>query len=184
MVKDLQMIYQMNSEIFNRVTNGADEAEAKLEAEVEVCGQPEVKTTILEVILHSADVSNPCREWEVTKGWAEAVLEEYFAQGDQEKMLGIPVQFLNDRDKLNKANSQIGFIEFMIAPFYSVQIFVWPGLHEFGDNLVVNNANWADIFFEEVNPSAEEKANIEARVDRVKDLIEEAKLRGGSNQNG
>ena len=26
--------------------------------------------------------------------------EEFFAQGDQEKAMGIPVQFLNDRDKV------------------------------------------------------------------------------------
>ena len=38
------------------------------------------------------------------------MLEEFFIQGDKEKELCIPVQMLDDRDKVNRAFSQIGFI--------------------------------------------------------------------------
>merc|ERR1719238_878024 len=100
-------------------------------------------------LLHSADVSNPCRAWEVTFSWAQVCLEEFFAQGDQEKMLGVPVQFLNDRDKLNRPNSQIGFIEFMIAPFFAAQVRLFHGLHQYGDNLGVNIDKWENLWVEE-----------------------------------
>ncbi|CAK9039592.1 unnamed protein product [Durusdinium trenchii] len=33
-----------------------------------------------------------------------------------EKERGIPVQMLNDREKVNRPNSQVGFIEFVICP--------------------------------------------------------------------
>lgn len=183
MVKDLQMIYQMNSEVF---TNRPDQngGGANIPAEMEVFSQNDVKVLIMNTVLHSADVSNPCRSWEVTQAWAVAILDEYFAQGDQEKMLGIPVQFLNDREKLNKPNSQIGFIEFMIAPFYAAQIRLWPSLYEFGDNLVNNNVCWEEMWVKEVCPSDEERQKVRARVEKVKDVMEDAKLRGAPKPGG
>ena len=38
------------------------------------------------------------------------MLEEFFIQGDKKKELCITVHMLNDRDKVNRAFSQIGFI--------------------------------------------------------------------------
>merc|ERR1719491_2250661 len=136
MVKDLPMAYQMNTEVFTTdKLNAPEMANGLTLAEIEVFSQADVKKLIMGCILHSADVSNPCRSWETAHAWAMVCLEEFFAQGDQEKALGIPVQFLNDRDKLNRPNSQIGFIEFMISPFFVAQLQLWPSLCELGDNL-------------------------------------------------
>merc|ERR1711862_324097 len=129
-------------------------------AEVEVFNMVDTKILIMNTILHSADVSNPCRTWEVTQAWATMCLEEFFAQGDQEKNLGIPVQFLNDREKLNRPNSQIGFIEFMIAPFFTSQIRLWPTLREFGDNLAHNISSWENLWVQQLDPSEEEKQKV------------------------
>merc|ERR1712039_953936 len=135
MVKELQMLYQMNTEVFaSRSEQQQSPGIGSNVAEIEIFSNADTKMLVMECFLHSADVSNPCRQWEVTHAWALLCLEEFFAQGDQEKMLGIPVQFLNDRDKLNRPNSQIGFIEFMIAPLISAVIKIWPALYELGDN--------------------------------------------------
>lgn len=171
MVKDLQMMYQMNAEIFIPNPEGNDVVSA---AELEVFSQNETKIKVMDCILHSADVSNPCRGWDVSHAWAMACLEEFFAQGDQEKMLGIPVQFLNDRDKLNKPNSQIGFIEFMIAPFYAAQIRLWPPMHELGTNLSTNLQTWQELWEKECNPSEEERAKVKGRVDKVRNNMADA----------
>mmetsp|Transcript_97445 Transcript_97445/g.297755 ORF Transcript_97445/g.297755 Transcript_97445/m.297755 type:complete len:901 (-) Transcript_97445:299-3001(-) len=179
MVKDLQMTYQMNQEIFNSKVEGNQSAASNM-AEIEVFTQAETKMLVLECILHSADVSNPCRAWETTRAWAMVCLEEFFAQGDQEKMLGIPVQFLNDREKLNKPNSQIGFIEFMIAPFFVAQIRLWPILRELGDNLGNNLANWAELWEKEVHPHEEERRKVQDRVAKVKEGLQDAMTRGGN----
>jgi len=169
MVKELQMVYQMNTEVFS------NKAEGPLSlAEVEIFSQPDTKTLAMECILHSADVSNPCKVWEVTHAWALVCLEEFFAQGDQEKMLGIPMQFLNDREKLNKPNSQIGFIEFMIAPFFTAQIRIWPPMHQLGENLASNLGIWAEMWERESSPGEEERKKVKARVDRVKDTLHDA----------
>jgi len=89
----------------------------------------------------------------------------------------VPVQFLNDRDKLNRPNSQIGFIEFMIAPFFVAQIRLWPALHEYGDMMANNISRWADLWEQEVNPAEEERNKVRARVERVKKSVEDAKDR-------
>jgi len=175
MVKDLQMVYQMNMEIF--AVSAAQDGQLSL-GEAEIFSATETKMLTMDCLLHSSDVSNPCKVWEVASGWAHRVLEEFFAQGDEEKRLGIPVQFLNDRDKLNRPNSQIGFIEFMIAPFYAAQIRLWPDLKSLGDNLGINIGNWENLWISEMCPSQEEKTKVHARCTRVQESLEEAKSRG------
>lgn len=168
MVKELQMVYQMNAEIF------AASGDQVSPAAFEVFNQTDTKTLVLNNILHSADVSNPCRTWDCCQPWANMVLEEFFAQGDQEKMLGVPVQFLNDRDKLNRPNSQIGFLEFMIVPFFAAQIRLWTKLADLGSNLSNNIQHWQDMWVEETKPAEEEKKKVQARINRVVEVLEEA----------
>jgi len=185
LVKELQMTYQVNSEVF--APQGRSRRSVRISMrtsrkscvgiETDVFAQPDVKILTLETILHSADVSNQCRTWEVSHQWAFLVLEEFFAQGDQEKQLGIPVQFLNDRENLNRPNSQIGFIEFVIAPFFAAQIRLWPGLRELGDNLSNNIRNWEDLWVNESCPPEEEKEKVSSRVLKVSDSLEAASLR-------
>merc|ERR1719487_1251856 len=141
MVKELTMLWEVNTEVFNKRKDPAQGIMVQL-AEADIFNEGETKLLTMECILHSADVSNPCRTWECSQAWAWCVLEEFFAQGDQEKMLGVPVQFLNDRDKLNRPNSQIGFLEFMIAPFFAVQIRLFNGMHGYTDNLSDNIGRW------------------------------------------
>jgi len=168
MVKDLQMLFQVNAEIFTQPGN-------TIGAQTEVLSQQEHKMLVMDNLLHSADVSNPCRSWAVSEAWAHCVLDEFFAQGDQEKMLGVPVQFLNDRDKLNRPNSQIGFLEFMIAPYYAAQIRLFHNLHEYGDNLAHNLGNWEELWATEVKPDPEARSKVTARVQKVQSNMEEAK---------
>jgi len=177
MVKELQMTWEMNTELFNKRGDPTSALMVQL-GEADLFNQTETKLMTMECILHSADVSNPCRTWETSQAWAWMVLEEFFAQGDQEKMLGVPVQFLNDRDKLNRPNSQIGFLEFMIAPFFTAQIRLWPGLHEFGDNLSGNIANWELMWAKEVSPDEESRAKVVARVGKVQANLADAKSCG------
>merc|ERR1719401_2273501 len=156
------MFFQLNAEAFLMAKDTRESSMLAMATEAEVWNGAEAKTLAINCMLHSADVSNPCRQWLVSHAWAMVVLEEFFAQGDQEKLLGVPVQFLNDRDKLNRPNSQIGFIEFVIAPFFAAQISLWPKLNEIGRNLSHNCSCWQDLWLEEVNPSEEERTKVAA----------------------
>lgn len=171
MVKDLTMLFQMNLEVFTGGLTGSAGAPGP---EVDIFAQPDTKLLIMENILHSADVSNPCRSWEVSYAWAMCVLEEFFSQGDQEKMLGVPVQMLNDREKVNRPNSQIGFLEFLIAPFFAAQIRLFHNLHEYGDHLAHNIVKWEDMWAEEGKPNDEARAKVRNRVEKIITNLEEA----------
>ena len=69
-------------------------------------------------LLHAADLSNPCRPFGLARRWAERVLEEFFAQGDRERAEGLPVSPLCARDGTLMAASQIGFIGFVVLPYF------------------------------------------------------------------
>lgn len=68
--------------------------------------------------LHVADISAPTFPTLVADRWASMLKEEFFAQGDTEKSLGLPVSPLCDRDTVKFANSQVGFLQFVIEPTF------------------------------------------------------------------
>ena len=61
-----------------------------------------------QVAIKCADISNPCRHWEVCLQWATNITDEFFRQGDRESVLGLPVMSFMDRSKTTKAKVQIG----------------------------------------------------------------------------
>jgi len=73
---------------------------------------------ILQYMLHVADISNPTKSDPLFKLWMERCLEEFFAQGDLEAKMGLPISPNCDRNTTEKADSQIGFIKFIILPAY------------------------------------------------------------------
>merc|ERR550525_1100467 len=96
-------------------------------------------------------------------------LDEFFAQGDAEKAAGVHVQMLNDRTKVNRPNSQVGFIEFVILPMAEKMVDLFPELKYCTENLIENVGRWADEWAEESSPPADEVAKVRARVQKVVD---------------
>lgn len=78
------------------------------------------KSKALSLILHCADISHPAKEWSLHKRWTDLLLEEFFRQGDREQELGLPFSPLCDRKNTLVAESQIGFIEFIVDPSFTV----------------------------------------------------------------
>lgn len=118
-------------------------------------------------LLHCADVGNPMKPWELCVKWSMLCLDEFFAQGDREKLAGVPVQMLNDREKVNRPNSQISFIEFMIVPMVEAIVEIMPQLSDLADRLGVNIRSWADKWIAEESPQADAKSKVEGRVSKV-----------------
>jgi hypothetical protein len=71
------------------------------------------------------------------------VMEEFFMQGDMELAAGIPISPLNDRSKVNIPLSQIGFMEFVVAPLYLEQFKLFPVFQDNCQFLVGNMIQWA-----------------------------------------
>ncbi|XP_056010993.1 dual specificity calcium/calmodulin-dependent 3',5'-cyclic nucleotide phosphodiesterase 1A-like isoform X34 [Ostrea edulis] len=85
-------------------------------------GMPENidKQKALSLVLHCADISHPAKDWNLHRRWTSQLLEEFFKQGDREQELGLAISPLCDREKTLVAESQIGFIDFIVDPSFAV----------------------------------------------------------------
>ena len=80
----------------------------------------EEKTFVLEMVIHSADIANPCRSEKIYRQWTERVMQEFYEQGDLEKANGLPVSKFFDRTAPNVPKCQLGFIDFVVRPLMEV----------------------------------------------------------------
>ncbi|XP_030556530.1 calcium/calmodulin-dependent 3',5'-cyclic nucleotide phosphodiesterase 1 isoform X5 [Drosophila novamexicana] len=78
------------------------------------------KSKALSLVLHCCDISHPAKHWDVHHRWTMLLLEEFFRQGDLEKELGLPFSPLCDRKNTLVAESQIGFIDFIVEPSMTI----------------------------------------------------------------
>lgn len=78
------------------------------------------KSKAMSLVLHCCDISHPAKTWKLHHRWTKLLLEEFFRQGDLERELGLPFSPLCDRNNTLVAESQIGFIEFIVEPSMTV----------------------------------------------------------------
>ena len=154
MVKDLQLFYQLNKETLDA---GGDNRKALFTTQ-------DNKMLLAKAILHTADISNQSKPWHICNKWSMLVMQEFFAQGDQEKAAGITVQLMNDRNKVNIPLSQVGFIEFVVAPLYNVQVSLFAQLRPCADAVATNMIKWGKMWVTEVHPSEEDKSKTLLRI--------------------
>merc|ERR1719230_835353 len=136
---------------------------------VELLEVPANNALMQNALLHGADVNNPMKPWELCSRIAGMILDEFFDQGDQEKALGVPVQMLNDRDKVNRPFSQIGFIEFLVAPLLFAFVKVAPAMEHCGVQMLDNIRQW-QATWESENAELKEQ-EIKAVTDRIDSAI-------------
>jgi hypothetical protein len=154
MIKEVQMIYEVNSEILDASREFFDEDpdEFPTKEAQEYFRQPESRKLLVKLFLHIADISNSMKPFRICRIWAWQVLEEFFLQGDAEKRLGVPVQALNDREKVNRAFSQVGFIEFLVSPLIFVVIKVLPPMDQNAEQMLQNIKTWHQLWLTETKP--------------------------------
>jgi hypothetical protein len=105
----------------------------------------EMQQKFMDLIIHVCDISNPTKPFEIYSIWADRVMNEFYLQGDKEKELGIPVSFLCDRNTTTIPQGQLGFIEGVVLPFYSVFVEFFPGLQYTIDNLIENKKIFKEL---------------------------------------
>jgi len=69
-------------------------------------------------LFRASDISHSAKPWEVHREWSHRITQEFHAQGDEEKRLGLPVSPLCDRDDFNMAKAQCGFLQFVCIPVF------------------------------------------------------------------
>lgn len=79
---------------------------------------PEQRLEVLKIFTKASDVAHAGKNMELHQKWTNLVCDEFFAQGDLEKKLDLPVSMYCDRDKTDLPKSQIGFIKNIVFPIY------------------------------------------------------------------
>lgn len=109
----------------------------------------ESQQIVLNMILHSADVSNPGKPLKVYKKWVNLVFAEFFSQGDIEKNKGLAISLLCDRECTNISKSQIGFINFIVKPTFECILNLIPEASFYMDNILSNYKYYESLIDEE-----------------------------------
>ena len=82
----------------------------------------EAQQNMLNMFLHSADISNPAKPDKISSLWTERVYGEFFVQGDLEKSKNLPVSAFCDRETTNINQAMIGFINFVVMPTVNILV--------------------------------------------------------------
>lgn len=82
------------------------------------------------MLLHTADIGNMGKTPVLADRWTELLKKEFFAQGDEERAMGLPISPLCDRVALRFAGPQVGFIRVIVRPTFDVVASLAPLFEE------------------------------------------------------
>ncbi len=100
---------------------------------------------ILNLFLHTADISNPFKPASINKVWVDLLFVEFFNQGDAEKNLSLPVSNLCDRTVTDVNKCQIYFINCIAMPTLEICLRINPGIKPFNDCLKDNKQRYEKL---------------------------------------
>eukprot|EP00931_Biecheleriopsis_adriatica_P056076 TRINITY_DN33238_c0_g1_i1.p1 TRINITY_DN33238_c0_g1~~TRINITY_DN33238_c0_g1_i1.p1 ORF type:complete len:353 (-),score=48.45 TRINITY_DN33238_c0_g1_i1:97-1026(-) len=112
------------------------------------------------VVMHAADISNPLLpDFKACRKWAELITQEFISQYNMEKENGLPEtkMWANLHTPLGFYASQVGFINFLVAPFWNSVLEIYQDLDSnafLKQHLEDNKNTWAGL-------KAQEEANDE-----------------------
>ena len=93
------------------------------------------------LLIHSADLSHPCKQYDYYQKWSKKVCEEFTLQYKEEVSLGLPpTEIMKDLDRpdVYYAN-EFGFLNFAIKPLWNcMNSWLNPHINQFIENLNEN----------------------------------------------
>ena len=74
----------------------------------------------MKIAIKCADIAHGAKRLEIHKKWTGLVTKEFFNQGDKEKKMGLTVSPLCDRETVVIADSQKGFLSYLVLPVFEL----------------------------------------------------------------
>ncbi|CAF4957033.1 unnamed protein product, partial [Rotaria socialis] len=106
MANHASLVERMSTYFFFKETNSAT-------------ALPDSKT-LLQTLLHAADISNATKPWPIYVQAVEKIMEEFFIQGDLEKIYCEDDKPTFDRDSTDIVQLQMSFITHIVNPIFDV----------------------------------------------------------------
>uniref|UniRef100_A0A8C7XBE8 3',5'-cyclic-AMP phosphodiesterase n=1 Tax=Oryzias sinensis TaxID=183150 RepID=A0A8C7XBE8_9TELE len=129
----------------NKPMAAIEETSTCSESQTNFRNSVENRLLIKRMLIKCADVANPCRPLELCIEWAGRISEEYFAQTDEEKRLGLPVVMpVFDRNTCSVPKSQISFMDYFITDMFDA-LDAFAGLPVLMEHLSENYKYWKTL---------------------------------------
>ncbi|KAJ3275142.1 cGMP-specific 3',5'-cyclic phosphodiesterase [Terramyces sp. JEL0728] len=107
------------------------------------------KDLLQSLLMTCSDLSAMYKPWETTKHTADAVYEEFFLQGDEEKRLGMPFssELTNRENSTDIPRMQVEFYNFVVIPAFSLlsKFIDHQIVKEFHSSILENKAKWQEL---------------------------------------
>ncbi|KAK9850625.1 hypothetical protein WJX84_003967 [Apatococcus fuscideae] len=104
------------------------------------------KMLIAQVALKCADLGHLTAPHEVHRRWVDALTEEFFRQGDQERKKGMKISPLMDRNETaGMIKSQVGFLEIVALPLFKSFVEQMPAAQPMLDAVKANYKYWHGV---------------------------------------
>eukprot|EP01135_Chromosphaera_perkinsii_P005579 Nk52_evm4s353 gene=Nk52_evmTU4s353 len=153
-VTDMTMHYETIGKFKNKLNIGFDQ------------GNPSDMVLLMSICIKASDISNPAKKWDLCEQWANLIMEEFFRQGDAEKLLNRPVSLMMNREDTDIAKCQVGFIDFVITPMFEIFGTYLHGKKEDSflcNNIMENKLKWEQIAAESASTAAENSQKEQAK---------------------
>ncbi|KAG8237830.1 hypothetical protein J437_LFUL002439 [Ladona fulva] len=133
---DLAMYFKKKDKFREMVDNGEFDWQSEEKKEL-LCG----------MMMTGCDVSAIAKPWEVQHKVAKLVADEFFDQGDLEKLQlnQQPVAMMDRERKDELPQMQVGFIDVICLPLYKVLSETFPWIHPLLDGCTENRRHWQDL---------------------------------------
>ncbi|KAK9879966.1 hypothetical protein WA026_008477 [Henosepilachna vigintioctopunctata] len=133
---DLAMYFKKRNKFLELVENGEFDWQADDKKEL-LCG----------MMMTACDVSAIAKPWEVQHKIAKLVADEFFDQGDLEKMQlkEQPVAMMDRERKDELPQMQVGFIDVICLPLYKVLSDTFPWVEPLYNGTLENRQHWHDL---------------------------------------
>eukprot|EP00002_Diphylleia_rotans_P020060 TRINITY_DN3887_c0_g1_i3.p1 TRINITY_DN3887_c0_g1~~TRINITY_DN3887_c0_g1_i3.p1 ORF type:complete len:492 (-),score=97.18 TRINITY_DN3887_c0_g1_i3:44-1519(-) len=104
----------------------------------------EDRLLVVSTILHSADLSNPTRQFPISRMWADRLLNEFAGQVKKEKENNLPVStFMVIPNLTVQAKNEMNFIDFVVEPLWKCAKKMIPELEQIHAQLARNRTEWS-----------------------------------------
>ncbi|XP_059488412.1 cGMP-specific 3',5'-cyclic phosphodiesterase [Neocloeon triangulifer] len=133
---DLAMYFKKRSSFLELVENGEFDWQSEEKKEV-LCG----------MMMTACDVSAIAKPWEIQHKMAKLVADEFFDQGDLEKLKlnQQPIAMMDRERKDELPQMQVGFIDVICKPLYKVLSDTFPWMLPLYEGCMENRKNWQDL---------------------------------------
>jgi len=99
------------------------------------------RTLFVDLLAHLCDLSNVARPFLVSKNWCDRVTEEFFNQGELERLQGFPVRPNMDHTNTTVAHNMVSFIDILETYFKAFAVLV-PEISDFIKIAFDNKREW------------------------------------------